>query len=173
MNSTLTILLIEKDGSICEKNIKTIMLNKLYSVCGYRTNKDFEKLYEWKFDENIYELYGKKCGKKDKENNFKFPVINETYYGSLCIVKKNGSITLDEWNIFYMSFTYESKDSNDINDFESELDIERESESNESIESQGQFKSYHKSKFAKLDDMNIEINHTEIELTYEEYEEEI
>ena len=40
MNSTLTILLIEKDGTICEKNIKPIMLNKLYSVCGYRTNKE-------------------------------------------------------------------------------------------------------------------------------------
>ncbi len=173
MNQTMNILLIEKDCSISEKNIKSNMLNKLYSVCGYRTNKDFEKINEWIFDENIYELYGKKSGKKDKENNFKFPHINDTFYGSLCVVKKNGSLSLDEWNMFYMSFT-ESKEY--TNDIESERESERESESNESIDSHSL--SYHKSKFAKLHDMNEvdEVNsemNREIELTYEDYEEEI
>jgi hypothetical protein len=165
----MTIIVIEKDSAIYEKNIKPIMLTKLYSVCGYRTNKDFEKLHEWKFDENTYELYGKKSGKKDKENNFKFPDINETYYGSLCIIKKNGSISLDEWNMFYMSFTYNSKeDENDLNHIESERESERESE-NESTDSQTYSHSY-TFKFTKSD---IEMNHNDIERTYEEYEEEI
>jgi hypothetical protein len=106
----MNIILIEKDGTIIEKNVK-IPLDKLYSVCGYRTNKDFEKLSQWNFDSNIYELYGKKNGKKEKENNFVIPQksittnTKEKYYGTLCIIKNNGSITLDEWNIFYMSFT--------------------------------------------------------------------
>jgi len=137
------IILIEKDGTIFEKQIKT--LDKLYSVCGYRTNKDFEKIHEWKFDENIYELYGKTIGKKDKENSFHLPIDSDkTYYGILCVVKKNGSISLDEWNIFYMSFTYESKEEPD------------ESDTIESDEYQ----------------MSIEKNEVELELTYEEYEEE-
>ena len=59
----MNIILIENDGTTYEKQIKT--LDKLYSVCGYRTNKDFEKLYEWEFDKKMYELYGKKKGKKD------------------------------------------------------------------------------------------------------------
>ena len=63
----MNVILIEKDGNIYEKNVKS--LDKLYSICGYRSNKDFEKLYEWEFDTNIYELYGKKKGKKDNENN--------------------------------------------------------------------------------------------------------
>lgn len=137
----MSIILIEKDGTITEKQIKT--LDKLYSICGYRTNKDFEKIHEWKFDENVYELYGKTTGKKDKENNFHLPInTDKTYYGTLCILKKNGSISLDEWNIFYMSFTYESKDEVETNeDYES-----NESNPNEPIR--------------------------ELELTYEEYEEE-
>ena len=160
-------LIIEKDGTISEKQIKT--LDKLYSVCGYRTNKDFEKLYEWNFDENVYELYGKKSGKKDKENHFKLP-INDSYkyYGSLCAVKKNGSISLDEWNMFYMSFTYNAEnkqqdDTSECNDYESEeLD---------SIDSNNSCK--FKNVLNNLvHDIEIIDNHNKIELTYEEYEEE-
>ena len=101
----MNVILIDTDGSISEKNVKS--LDKLYSVCGYRTNKDFEKLYEWVFDKNIYELYGKKSGKI--ENNYIFPKDKKKYYGKLCIIKTNGSIILDEWNIFYMSFTNDDK----------------------------------------------------------------
>lgn len=141
----MSIILIEKDGIISEKHIKT--LDKLYSVCGYRTNKDFEKIHEWKFDENVYELYGKTIGKKDKENNFHLPIDSDkTYYGTLCIVKKNGSISLDEWNIFYMSFTYESKDE----------ELDESVDTTESIE----YQKY------------IEKNEVDLELTYEDYEEE-
>ena len=38
------IILIEKDGTISEKNMKPLLMDKLYSVCGYRSNKDFQKL---------------------------------------------------------------------------------------------------------------------------------
>ena len=159
----MNVILIEKDGAIFEKNVKTI--EKLYSLCGYRTNKEFEKLYEWEFDKNIYELYGKKSGKKDKENNYVFPKYDkidsqymeidtktdkEKYYGTLCVVKQNSSITLDEWNIFYMSFTTE-KNCSSMSDSESrysEVDDDRELE---------------------LDTKFVKQKHDE-ELTYEEYE---
>lgn len=101
----MNVILIETDGTTYEKQIKS--LDKIYSVCGYRSNKDFEKLYEWDFDNKIYELYGKKKGKKDNENN-QFPY--DTYYGSLCVVNQSGNITLDEWNMLYMTFTNEKND---------------------------------------------------------------
>ena len=151
-------LIIEKDGTISEKQLKT--LDKLYSVCGYRTNKDFEKLYEWNFDENVYELYGKKIGKKDKENHFKLPIDSYKYYGSLCVVKKNGSISLDEWNMFYMSFTYKDNPPQQMDDT-SECN---ESEELDSIDSNNSYK------FKNI--IQDEMNHNKVELTYEEYEEE-
>lgn len=139
----MNIILIEKDGTMYEKHIKS--LDKLYSCCGYRSNKDFEKLYEWKFD-STYELYGKKTGKKDNENN-QFPY--ETYYGSLCVLKQNGNITLDEWNMLYVSIT--------------NTDIEKNDTDNASI---------------SLSETNSEEQTTHIytiedELNYEEYEEEL
>ena len=96
----------------------------------------------WKYIWTI----GKTTGKKDKENNFHLPIDSDkTYYGSLCILKKNGSISLDEWNIFYMSFTYGKDEEPDES-----------VDTSESIE-------YQKC---------IEKNEVELELTYEEYEEE-
>ena len=148
----MNIILIEKNETIVEKNVKSIDLDKLYTMCGYRSNKDFQKLYEWEFDRNIYELYGKKNGKSDKENKYKFPNEKEKYYGTLCIIKKNGSITIDEWNIFYMSFT--TKDDN-----EPILDDDEDSSNCHEF---------------NKDDHN-ETNHIKYlddELTYEEYEEE-
>lgn len=117
LSQTQNIILIEKDGTIVEKNMKPLLMDKLYSVCGYRSNKDFQKLHQW--DE--YELYGKKIGKKDKQNNYFFPT-NENYYGTLCIIKNNESITLDEWNIFYISTLkqLENKNETDICDDNSE-----------------------------------------------------
>jgi len=111
----MNIIIIETDGTTYDKQIKT--LDKLYSVCGYRSNKDFEKLYEWDFDNKIYELYGKKKGKKDNENN-QFPY--ETYYGSLCVVNQNGNITLDEWNMLYMTITIEKDDTHSLSETNSE-----------------------------------------------------
>lgn len=149
----MNIILIEKNETIIEKNVKSVDLDKLYSVCGYRSNKDFQKLYEWEFDKNIYELYGKKNGKSDKENKYKFPNERDKldkldkYYGTLCIIKKNGSITLDEWNIFYMSFTTKACKNADDDDNDDD----------------------------NVNDNLDELNHTKYlddELTYEEYEEE-
>ena len=145
----MNIILIEKNETIIEKNVKSVDLERLYSICGYRSNKDFQQLYQWEFDRNTYELYGKKNGKSDKENKYKFPNERdklEKYYGTLCIIKKNGSITLDEWNIFYMSFT--TKACKNVNDDINDTDTDD-----------------------NVDEPN-HIKYLDDELTYEEYEEE-
>jgi len=148
LSQTQNIILIEKDGTIVEKNMKPLLMDKLYSVCGYRSNKDFQKLHQW--DE--YELYGKKIGKKDKQNNYFFPT-NEIYYGTLCIIKKNDSITLDEWNIFYISTLKQLENTNDLDTHDN---------NSENTESQIETES----------DNDIILERHEDELKYEEYEEE-
>ena len=54
----ISIISIEKNGTLYEKNIKTI--DKLYSVCNYRTDKDFEKIHQWTNGNDEYILYGKR-----------------------------------------------------------------------------------------------------------------
>ena len=98
--SDTTILMIEKDGNLTEKKVKTI--EKLYSVCNYRNNNNFELLYTWRNDCD-YELYGKRKGKTACENKVILPppLQEEQFYGTLCVLKKvNGHIanlSLDEW----------------------------------------------------------------------------
>ena len=98
--SDTTILMIEKDGNITEKKVKSI--EKLYSVCNYRNNNNFELLHTWKNDCD-YELYGKRKGKTICENSVVLPspLHEEKFYGTLCILKKvNGHIanlSCSEW----------------------------------------------------------------------------
>lgn len=98
-----TSLLIEKDGTIKIINIKNI--NKLYSVCNYRNDTNFELLYTWNYNNVNYELYGKKKSKGSVKNIYTmpYPINNEIFYGTLCVIKKINqelsNITLDDWDL--------------------------------------------------------------------------
>jgi hypothetical protein len=85
------VLIIHKDGSIEEV---TANLDKLYTICDYKTNQDFELLNS--YDE--YEIYGKRKGKIGNENTY---FTDEIYYGTLCILKKEDDITVSEWKEYY------------------------------------------------------------------------
>ena len=93
--------------------------------------------------------------KKDKQNNYFFPT-NEIYYGTLCIIKKNESITLDEWNIFYISTLKQLENRN-------ELDRDTHDDNSENTESHSHL---------ETDSEDVIIERCEDELKYEEYEEE-
>ena len=103
------VLIIHKDGLIEEMNAN---LDKLYVVCDYKTNKDFELLINY----DDYEIYGKRKGKIGNENSY---FMDETYYGSLCIVKKEDTISMNDWKKYYENLnkrdenelTYESYES--------------------------------------------------------------
>ena len=97
-----TVLLIEKDGNLKITNIKDI--NKVYCVCNYRNDTNFELLYSWKNLNVTYDLYGKKKTKGAIKNIYQlpYPIDKETYYGTLCIIKKIDNeivnISLDDWS---------------------------------------------------------------------------
>ena len=98
--SDSTILIIEKEGTISEKKIKSA--EKLYSICNYRNNNNFELLYTWRND-STYELYGKRKGKAACENKVVLPtpLNEEQFFGTLCILKRVNNqlanLTLNEW----------------------------------------------------------------------------
>ena len=110
------ILIINKNGSITQKNIKSY--ENLYSVCNYRNNNNFELLHDW--DNEIF-MYGKKSGRSGYENNYSFPkpIENERYYGTICIIKKINDnyvpITLSEWTKFYNKIMGISITNTDLN----------------------------------------------------------
>jgi hypothetical protein len=157
-----TALLIEKDGNIKIADIKNV--DKLYSICNYRNDTNFEVLHTWNNEIMKYELYGKKKTKGSIKNNYQmpYPIDKEIYYGSLCVIKKmNNSIvnmTMDDWVLIISNFKTrnESNEGNNNSNFINETNNE-------------------KSNYNEDDDTNsikTLMKNREKELTHEEYEEE-
>ena len=100
----LSLLVLEKSGNIHEKSVKGI--DRLYTLCNYRSEEGFEVLHSWTHQNITYILHGKRKGKNNYENKCVLPqpIHQEVYYGNLCILKKIDqtpqSITVDEWNKF-------------------------------------------------------------------------
>jgi len=44
-----------------------------------------------------YDIYGKKKGKIETENQYNFP-DKKKYYGTICIVNREGDLTINQWN---------------------------------------------------------------------------
>jgi alpha-L-arabinofuranosidase len=88
-------IVIKKDGSF----VSVHATEELYTCCKYKTNKDFIKLHEW----DKYELWGKSKGKSGSENKCELPapIENVLFFGMLCVRKKDGDLTLDEWTTWY------------------------------------------------------------------------
>ena len=90
----MNVLVVNKNGNIEEH---TGELDKLYLLCEYKSNKDFEQIHSY----DNYEIYGKMKGKPDNENQYIFPNVSKVMYGKVCIVKKDDHLTIDEWKEFY------------------------------------------------------------------------
>lgn len=103
----LGVVIIEKNGDLTNKNIKNV--DKKYSICGYKSDKDFIMLHEYKLNKHsyTYEIYGKEVGKANSENKYELPppIDQKLYFGKLCILKKKDdeyiSFTVDEWEVIY------------------------------------------------------------------------
>ena len=107
----MNVLVVNKNNTIEEHNVE---FDKLYTVCDYKTNKDFEQIHNY----DNYEIYGKLKGKPDNENKYIFPNLNKVIYGKACIVKKNDDLTINEWSTFYD--TSENENELTFEDYESE-----------------------------------------------------
>ena len=104
----MNVIVVNRNG-ILEEHI--VEIDKLYTVCDYKTNKDFEHIHTF----DSYEIYGKLKGKPENEN--KYFNINKVIYGKVCIVKKDDDASIDEWREYY-----NIKDDNELTyeDYESE-----------------------------------------------------
>lgn len=106
-----SLLLLEKTGAIVEKKVKGF--DRLFGLCNYRNEDGFEVLHSWSDGQTSYLLYGKRKGKQTGENKsiLPSPLTEDTFYGTLCLVKKTKgeeqSLTLEEWNKFTQSLEKE------------------------------------------------------------------
>jgi hypothetical protein len=89
---TISIIIVEKGGSLKELTIKDYVEADLYKKCGFKKPDGFKKETEWatKVDgkKHVVSVYGKTDGKANMENKYDFPppVDNTLFFGSCALV---------------------------------------------------------------------------------------
>jgi len=116
MAQNLSVIIVEKTGTLKMTNIKEYNEDELYKKCSFKKPDGFSKQTEWsiKMDgkEYMVSLFAKSEGKANTENKYDFPPPVDTvlYFGSCALVAKIkdtgseevfASLTLELWNKMY------------------------------------------------------------------------
>jgi len=116
MSQPLTIIIVEKVGTLKTLSIKDFKVEELYKKCGFKKGDGFVKQVEWtaKYDGKKYfvEVYAKSEGRGNSENKYDFPppIDSALFFGSCAIVayvkQDDGSkcyvdLSLQLWNKIY------------------------------------------------------------------------
>jgi hypothetical protein len=107
-----TILIVEKDGSIRELNVKVYAENELYKKAGLKVADGFKCFTNWTVEyatrQYTISLYGKTTGRANHENKYEFPppVDNTLFFGNCILIAKSteGAIVdlnQDMWEKIY------------------------------------------------------------------------
>jgi len=130
---TVTILCVEKSGSIKEIELKTYNEAELYKKAGFKTAQDFELQTEWGalVDDKTYSVsvFGKTSGRAGQENKYDFPPPIDTilFFGSCILVNKVDdepeNLSKTEWKKIYEHLFGGFEDLGDEDSDESEDDI--------------------------------------------------
>jgi hypothetical protein len=112
----LTIIIVDKSGSLKTLTVKDYKEEELFKKCGFKKSDDFELQVEWpvKLDGQKYlvAMYGKLNGKANMENKYDFPppVDKKLYFGSCALVgmirddsnnKSLINLSIELWNKIY------------------------------------------------------------------------
>ena len=91
---SVSIVLIETNGTIKTLKTKEVTEESLYKKCGFRISDDFIKRHTWRVTLKEKEVYtvcvwAKKTGKANFENKYDFPppIDNELFFGTCAIVR--------------------------------------------------------------------------------------
>ena len=116
MPQALSIIIVEKGGSLKTLKIKDYKVDELYKKCGFKKEEGFTLQVEWKVkldsQKYVIQMYGKLNGKANMENKYDFPppVDKNLYFGSCALVvtiKDDTNkilyinLTVDLWNKIY------------------------------------------------------------------------
>jgi len=116
MSQPLSIIIVERPGTLKQLSIKDFKEEELYKKCGFKKADDFIKQVEWnaKYDGKKYyiHVFAKSDGRANSENKYDFPppIDNKLFFGSCAIVaftkNNDGSktfvdLSLHLWNKIY------------------------------------------------------------------------
>ena len=116
MIQNLSVVIVEKLGSLKSLVIKDYKEDDLYKKCGFKKSEGFIKQTEWgiKMDgkKMIVAVYAKSTGKANSENKYDFPPPIDTimFFGNcllVCKIKQDNntwdliSLSIEQWEKIY------------------------------------------------------------------------
>ena len=116
MPQNISIIIIDKSGTLTSLKVKEFSEEELYKKCNFKKPDGFIKQTQWKLKTEgkkfLVSVYAKTEGKANMENKYDFPppIDTKLFFGSCALVCKeldnNGnqeyiSITLEQWEKFY------------------------------------------------------------------------
>jgi len=99
------------NGNFEQIKTKNIENNNIYKKCSFKSEKDFEKLYTWKYlDDYNIELWGKNKGNIIKNIPTIFSLNNISIFSKSIFIKKDSnnnfySLNMDEFKNFFNTNT--------------------------------------------------------------------
>ena len=130
---SVSVLIVEKNGSIKETPIKKCVEEEFYKKAGLKSNDGFNCLTTWNVDnlngkKYCISLYGKKNGRAGQENKYEFPppVDSDLFFGNCLLVntleEKYISLTTEDWKLVYNHLYGGFEDLNDDSEEEEDED---------------------------------------------------
>jgi hypothetical protein len=93
------IVIIEKNSSLKDANVKKFKIETLYKKCKFKNNDNFGPRHTWKLNETTnITLFAKKTGRANSENKYELPppLDKELFFGSMIICAHNDNTLTDE-----------------------------------------------------------------------------
>jgi hypothetical protein len=115
MSPSLSILIVEKSGTLKSLSVKDYDEAELYKKCGFKKADGFDKQNEWTVKINgtkyLVSMYAKADGKAGSENKYDFPppVDTKLFFGSCALVAmqktddgaKHVNLSVELWEQIY------------------------------------------------------------------------
>ena len=131
------IVLVEKNGSLKESQLKSENEELFYKNCGYRNSNYFDLECIWKTDGGHISLYCKTNGRAGSENKYELPppVDSKLYFGKLMLIKHDKhdlfdselkDLTVEEWKETYEKLFGGFEDLDEAEDTSEEEEIDPE-----------------------------------------------
>lgn len=131
------IIVIEKNGTVKETNIKEYNPNDLYKKANFKSSEGFILHHKWNIEnKSTIAIYGKINGKAGQENKYEFPPPIDTllFFGGCVLISENPSdltkikdLRITEWKSIYENLMGGFEDlENEDNDNDEEVDEDKE-----------------------------------------------
>ena len=112
----IKIIIINNNNDVCYKNVKDLSENTLYKKCGYKSNENFNKIYNYNNNNISYEFWGKSIDKTNIMCSFN----DIKYFNKLLIIKKENdkfkNILEADYNYIVNNIKYNNDNINDNKD---------------------------------------------------------